>query len=163
MNHLTPMTKNNEQECKHLAGTTVRGRQICVCGVDVTPAKQECNCQYEKGHSRVCSLYKERSYEEILKEVEQEKCNCPDKDGYFKSDCVNHKSVQQEKEEDIWFEKEMQKVRQSTKEEIIKLIEGEKPNERKVADYEDYQAETYDEKMLVRSALEKIITLINHI
>lgn len=44
---------------------------------------------------------------------------------------------------------------------MMEAIERMKPNERKVSTFGEWQAETYEEKMLVRAVLDKIIDYLN--
>ena len=81
------MNNNNSNkatgECKH-ADTYLCNKFTCDgvefvhfyhcrnCEEAIKPQVSKCNCQYEKGHSIVCPLYKEISLEEAIKEAEQD-------------------------------------------------------------------------------------------
>lgn len=62
-----------------------------------------------------------------------------------------------------WHRQKLEAVLTRQREEIVKILEETKPDERKVATFGEWQAETYDEKMLVRAMIDALIRKIKEV
>jgi len=85
------------------------------------------------------------------KELEIEDAyRCTGCGGWFHKDCIlEHFKL--EKKHDVGRNEEIKK--------IIKIIKSLKTDERKVASFGEWQAETYNDKMLVNAILDKLIKI----